>query len=444
MPMASPSNRLSWRSGVQALALAGLAGLCAAPGATRAEPALPDLPDVSGDLAALPDAASDGGWTGQETRRPLRFGLQAGARRTALTSPAARLGGDHVDTRFAALTLALDAEPLPGMAVTGLAYVLTEDGETRTGLHDLTVTWRLGDSLQLGLGKTYPAWSFSELAHVLDPALDNAARIDREDLTTEYAHPYAGMRLSFGNQSLHLLVMDEGHDIARAGSDSALTALRWQAGFGKANLSAHALRRADGTRELGFGLDLAAGQTLLSFEASHADRHRLPLVQVLPNGAALTAPEAGGAWQATLAARRPLGENWQVEGLYLYNGQGYDAPQWRAALQGEAAVLAAMQAYDFTHAGYLTAARSAHDGQFLRRNYLAASLSSRDGLLPWGITLGAYAGLDDGGGFAFASIDRRIGSAGTLSLDLSGGFGPTDSEFARRPDTLSLVYRMEF
>lgn len=431
------------RDGISAMAFLAMLAPLTGSGAALADTALPELPDVSGDIAELPQSESSD-WAQAKQDRWLTFGWQAGHMIDRMSSPAARLAGDQITRSYTALTLNLDAQPLPGLAVTGTGYALFEEGDSTVGLHDLTLSYAAGGGVQLSFGKAYEAWSFSELAHVLDPSLANAARVDPDDLTTEYAHPFAKAQVSFGSHSLEVLAMAEGHDFSDLKSQDHLTALRYQTQIGQANLSAHVLRRGSGSRELGFGLDLPAGQALLSFEAAYAEDRRLPLVRVLPNGAALTAPEAGGAWQGTVAARVPLGSNWQLEGLYLYNGQGYDRDQWRAYLAGETAVLSAMQGFDFTHAGFLGAARDAHDGQFLRRNYLAMSLSSKDGLLPWGISLGAYAGLDDGGGFGFASLDRQIGDFGTLSMDVSAGFGPADSEFARRPDSLSLTLRMEF
>jgi hypothetical protein len=170
----------------------------------------------------------------------------------------------------------------------------------------------------------------------------------------------------------------------------------------------------------------------------------LPRASGVPGGGAFAAPENRTTWQGVLGLRVPLSSRWQLEAAYLHNGHGYSDAEWSSFLAAEQSTLAAMVAGNFQHAGFVGAAQSAHASQFLSRNYVSAAFSTLEDLSGWALTAGALHGLDDQGTFGFLEAGRAIGQNGRLSLSMSGGAGPSTSEFARRATSGAIRFSWEF
>ena len=396
------------------------------------------------DLGDLPGAEVDAGWSEQTTTKVLRWEIGAGVDLERLNGPITALAKGAGAQPFLSLGVIVDTRLGPTLSFRGRAVAHHTEHDTTAFVQSAVLTWAPQGQLRLSLGKDYLGWSFSSLEHVMDPSPRKAARIDASDTSEDYAHPFAQVSLALDGHDISLVAMSEGHDLGEIATDPALYALRYTTSVGKANLAAQIIAREGGDTEYGLALDMEAGSAILSAEVAAASRQRLPRASVVPGGGAFAAPENRTTWQSVLGLRVPLSSRWQLEAAYLHNGHGYSDAEWSGFLAAEQATLVAMATGNFQRAGFLGAAQTAHDSQFLRRNYVSGAFSTLEDLSGWALTAGALHGLDDQGTFGFLEAGRAIGQNGRLALSLSGGAGPSTSEFARRATTGTIRLSWEF
>lgn len=424
------SHLLSLRSAVPVMLLLG-----------GAVPAVADdAYEIPLDLQAIPTGDDEGdSWTETTQTRSLRWSITTGVRRETMSGPLGPLVEDINAIGFASLALDADLALAPGLSLEGRAIIYTEGDITDKFVQRVKLEYAPASSpIRVSLGKDYIAWSFTDLAHVLDLSPRESAQIDIEDTGDDYAHPYAMVGFEMGDHQVSLVAMAEGHKFDDIADGDSLFAIRYETQIAQTNLSLQTVHRENNETELSFGVNAPVGAAILSFEASIASRQRLPLASPRAGGGVLeqATPEKNTV-QAVLAARLPVSPRWQLETAYLYNGHGYSDSQWETFRSAEDAVLAAMASGNFQYANFLSDAQSAHDSQYLRRNYLSFALSSLEDIGQWSLTAGGTFGLDDGGFFGFATATRPIGKSGRLDVSMSGGAGGFDTEFARRPKEIS-------
>lgn len=399
-----------------------------------------DTVDIPLDLQAIPTVDDDDTWADVTQKRPLRWELATGVRRETMAGPLDTLVRDSKAVGFASLALNADFVLAPGLSLQGRAILYTEGGATDLFLQRIKLEYAPASTpIRLSLGKDYLAWSFTDLAHVMDPSPLETAQIDATDTGDDYAHPYAMVQYASGPHQLSFAAMSEGHKFDDLSEDGHLYALRYETQIGSSNLSVQALHRDNSETEVGVGINTTLGSAVVSFEASVASRQRLPFASPRAGGGVLEqASEDKATFQAVAAGRFPLSTRWQAEAAYLYNGHGYDDAQWDTFRSVEDAVLTSLRGGNFQYAGFLGDAQTAHADQYLRRNYVALALSSLEDLGKWSVTVGGLHGLDDGSTFGFATASRPLGEIGRLDMSISGGFGGFDTEFARRPQEFSV------
>jgi len=398
------------------------------------------------DLQEIPTVDEDVSWTEAAERRPFRWQLTAGVRRETMSGPLDPLVNDINAIGFTSLALDADLALAPGLSLQGRAIIYTEGDITDFIVQRVKLEYApAAFPVRASLGKEYLGWSFTDLAHVLDPSPRESARINRADAGDDYAHPYAMVAYENGPHRLSVLAMSEGHKFDDISTDASLFAVRYETQIGNASLSAQAIKRENDEAELGFGINTEVGTAILSFEGSVTSHQRLPLASTLPGGGLLSqAVTDKNTFQAVVAGRMPISNRWQAEAAYLFNGHGYTNSQWDYFRTAEDAVLASLSGGNFQYANFLSDAQVAHKDQYLRRNYITLALSSLENLGKWSVTVGGMYGLDDGGTFGFATASRPIGKSGRLDMALSGGEGGFGTEFARRPKEFSIQIAWEF
>ena len=217
MPRASHICRLG--ATVQVLMLLG--------GATMA--LADDTVDIPLDLQAIPTVDDDDTWADVTQKRPLRWELATGERRETMAGPLDTLVRDSKAVGFASLALNADFVLAPGLSLQGRAILYTEGGATDLFLQRIKLEYAPASTpIRLSLGKDYLAWSFTDLAHVMDPSPLETAQIDATDTGDDYAHPYAMVQYASGPHQLSFAAMSEGHKFDDLSEDGHLYALRYE------------------------------------------------------------------------------------------------------------------------------------------------------------------------------------------------------------------------
>lgn len=317
------------------------------------------------------------------------------------------------------------------LSITGQADV-DDGGDTGLSLRNLRLAYDGAFSAELGYATL--GWSFFDLVHPLDPVELQAFYIDTEDPTVSYALPYGQLSFYGGSGAVTRLVATTiEQDLRDDRRDDHVFGIRHERYIGNGHVAVQALAGPSDSRRIGLSGNLASGAMIWVAEGEYVADTTLPM-----------AGAEDGA-RVVLGGRHALGQGAQIDFGYYYNGLGLGDAAWDRLQDDLDASSAAIADHgNYAGAGLMGAFAEASETRFLRRNYLFASYSSVDRFDRWDITAGLYLAADDGSAFGFAELTYSLSERAAIRLNPAIGIGPGDSEFGRRPSSLSALFTYTF